>query len=82
MIKLKLINKLRNYIEDNEFRITVLPNKVDIINYEKIYEIENDYITIKYEEGLITIRGKNLVISKLMNDEVLITGIISNIELR
>lgn len=82
MIKLKLINKLRNYIEDNEFRITILPNKVDIINYEKIYEIENDYIIVKYEKGLITVRGKNLVISKLMNDEVLITGIISNIELR
>lgn len=79
---MKLINKLRNYIEDNEFRITILPNKVDIINYEKIYEIENDYIIVKYEKGLITVRGKNLVISKLMNDEVLITGIISNIELR
>lgn len=79
---MKLTNYMRNLIEDNEFRITILPNKVNIINYETICEIENDYIDIRHKEGKIKILGKNLVISKLLNEEVLITGIIEKIELR
>ena len=82
MIKLKFINLIRNYIEDNEFKITILKNKVSIINYLLIKEIESDLIIIKYEDGLVYIKGEKLVITKLMNDEVLITGVINNIELR
>ena len=82
MIKLKFVNLIRNYIEDNEFKITILKNKVSIINYLLIKEIESDLIIIKYEDGLVYIKGEKLVITKLMNDEVLITGVINNIELR
>ena len=79
---MKFVNLIRNYIEDNEFKITILKNKVSIINYLLIKEIESDLIIIKYEDGLVYIKGEKLVITKLMNDEVLITGVINNIELR
>ena len=36
---------------------------------------------IRYSEGVLVIKGENLIISKLLDDEILISGIIKTIEL-
>lgn len=79
---MNFINKFRNYILENDFEIKVYKDKVNIVNYVNIDGIENDKIVIRYTEGLVIIKGNNLVINKLFNDEVLISGKISQVELR
>ena len=79
---MKLPNKIRNYINDYDFKITILKNKINICNYTKISYLDNDKISIKYQEGEIHIKGENLSASKLLNNEILITGKIKNIEMR
>ena len=60
----------------------VLKNKIDICNYESIGYLDNDLIIINYDSGEIKIKGENLVVSKLLGDEILISGNIKNIEMR
>ena len=60
----------------------VLKNKVEIINYIEVSHFDNNKVIIKYIDGDIVIKGDNLIISKLMNDSILVKGSISNIELR
>lgn len=79
---MKQIDKLKNYILENEFKMTVLENRIDIVNYISIEHFDLNKIIVKYEKGYITINGTNLVVTKLVTDEILITGIIKNIELR
>jgi len=76
------IDKLRNYILDEEFKIMVLKNKVNIVNYESIGHFDSNKIIIRYTDGDIIIKGIDLVVSKLLNDEILITGEIKSLELR
>ncbi len=78
---MRAINKLRSYILEEEFRINILDNKINIVNYTKIGNITENNIDIYNEETKIIIKGKNLVISKLVDNEMLITGIIKSIEL-
>lgn len=73
---------IRSYILENEFKITILSNKINILNYEDIVSFESQKVIIKYTKGEIVIKGNNLVVSKLISDEVLITGVIKNIEFR
>ena len=54
---------------------------VNIINYDNILEIKEDIITIKYNNKIILIKGHDLKLNKLLDDELLITGIITKIEL-
>ena len=76
-----MIKRLINYIKDDRFKIIYINNSVDIINYEKILEVKVDLVTLEKENKLIYIKGENLKLDKLLDNEVLITGLISKIEM-
>ncbi len=75
-----MIESVRNYIKDLDFRFTVYLDKVNIINYQKIISLEDNKILLLGGNKKITIRGKNLTLSKLLDEEVLILGEITKIE--
>lgn len=79
---MKYLDKLRNYLLEEEFKINILNNKIDIVNYSSIGHFDSNKIMVRYTDGTVIINGTNLVVSKLVNDEILITGNIKNIELR
>ena len=79
---MSLVNKVRNYILEEEFKINILKNRINIANYDSIGHFDSNKVIIYYEDGMITVTGNDLVVSKLMEDEVLISGTIKNIELR
>ena len=72
---------LRNYISDVEFRVDLYKDKVHIVNYTKIVTIEKSRISIGYSSGMVIIKGKDLALKKLLDDEILIRGIINSVEL-
>jgi len=71
----------KNFVEDNELKINVIKNKVNIINYTKVGHFDSEKVIINYEEEKIIIKGNNLVVTKLLHDEILIAGTIKIIEL-
>lgn len=79
---MKLVNNIRSFLLEDDFEIRIYKNKVNIVNYDSIGHFDSNKIIIYYNAGNILIKGENLVVSKLLNDEVLITGTIQNIELR
>lgn len=76
-----MINKIVNYIKDNKFKINYIDNSVNIVNYDKILEIKDEVITIIKENNVILIKGNDLKLSKLLDNEILITGNINKIEM-
>ena len=79
---MKLVKKVRDYLLDDEFKIIIIKNRINISNYEKIEYLDTDKLIIKYIDGKIDIKGENLTVSKLLNEEILITGKIKEIEMR
>ena len=79
---MSIVRRTRNYLLDETFNMRVLKNKIYICNYESIGYLDNDLIIINYDSGEIKIKGENLVVSKLLNDELLISGNIKIIEMR
>ncbi len=77
-----IINSIRSYILEDEFKITILNNKVNIVNYQSIGIIDTNKVVVKYDFGSVSVRGDNLVLSKLMNNEILISGNIYSIDFR
>lgn len=73
---------LRSYILESDFKIIYLNNKLNIVNYSDISHFDNNKIIINYKDGSILIIGKNLVVSKLLKDELLIEGSIIKLEFR
>ena len=75
------LSSFRNYLLETNFSITVRKNSVSILNYTKIGTFSSEEVNIYYEKEHIKIKGKNLLINRLMYDEVLIIGDIYNIEM-
>lgn len=79
---MNVITKLNNYIKDNDYKITYFKNYIDVSNYIEIKEFSSNKIVVKYKNGINIINGSNLVISKMLDNEILISGEINNIEFR
>lgn len=77
-----MLKNLCNYISENEFRINIVTGKVDIVNYQTIDHFDDKRIIIEYDNGIIIVKGQNLIISKLLHDEVLISGEIEAVEFK
>ena len=75
-----MLKDLRTYILENEFKINILIGKIDIVNYIEIDHFDDTKIMVRYEKGLVVIKGENLTISKLLNHELLILGKIKSLE--
>lgn len=77
-----MIKNIRNYILDENFKIVISKNKINVLNYIELDDFSNLEIKIKYIDGLVLITGKDLIIKKILNDELQIEGNIIKLELR
>ena len=79
---MKLLNNMRSYLLEEEFALHVYPGKINVVNYKSIGHFDSNKVILYHEKGMIEIKGKNLVVSKLLEDEVLVLGVVENIEFR
>ena len=75
-----MLEDLRKNFMEEKFKMIIYGNKIDILNYKKIESIKDNEIIIKSDKDKIYIKGKDLVIIKLVKDEVLIQGLIDRID--
>ena len=78
MIKSK--EDLREYIGEFEFKITILKDKINIINYDRIINLTDNEVSLISEHTKIRIYGNNLMLNKLLDREILLTGKVSKVE--
>ncbi len=76
-----MIKKIIDYVKDEKLKIIYYDNSINIVNYDNILEIKDTEITIIKNKKVIIIKGNDLKLNKLLDREVLITGIINKIEL-
>lgn len=77
---MKILNNIRNYIGEDDFRMVIYSDKLNVINYDKLDEINTNKIIVE-KGSKISIEGKNLEVVKLLKNEVLIKGKIINISI-
>lgn len=75
------IANFRKYIQEEDFKITLSFNYINILNYTEIINIDEKEVIIKYKNRLIKILGNKLTIRKMLSDELLIIGDIYKISL-
>ncbi len=76
-----MFDKIDNYLTDREYKLIYKHNYLNIINYEEVIDFTDKEIKIQYSGGITKVYGVHLVISKMLDDELLITGNIERIEI-
>lgn len=79
-------NGLRSYIFDTEFKVIILDGRINIVNFSEMGHFDNNKVIVRFLKNNnihnLIIKGRNLVVSKLKSNEVLIEGVIDNLEFR
>ena len=78
---MKLYQELRNYLDNQKFTFTYSNNYLNVLNYTKIIILEDDRIDLLCDTKIIKIKGKDLKLNSLLNNEIMIHGQIFSIEL-
>ena len=75
-----MLYRLNNYIDDKKFKLIYEDNLIDIINYTRLITIENNYVSLYINNKKIIIKGKELILKKLLDNELLLNGEVTSPE--
>lgn len=75
-----MFDRINNFIRDNELEINIINNQIHIKNYLRLISIENNYISLSAHKKKILIKGNNLSLKKILDQELLVIGEFNNIE--
>ena len=78
---MKLIDKLNGYLFEKDYKITIKDNYLNITNYDEIVDFSLTKIILRCQTKKIVLEGKNLIIVKMLDDEVLVKGTITNLNI-
>ena len=79
---MKRFDNIRSFLLEDNFAVHVYPGRVNVVNYKSIGHFDTNKVILYHEDGFLEIKGENLVVSKLLRDEVLVMGIVKQIEFR
>lgn len=76
---MKLFSYLDRYLVDNDYKVVITNDYLNIANYREIIDFSSEEIAVKHDRGITIIKGNDLVVSKMENDELLIKGNVKSI---
>lgn len=75
-----MFSTIKNFVNDNKFSISIFDNCIHINNYQEIITLEETRVSVTSSLRIITIKGKNLSINRLLDNEILITGEVKEVD--
>lgn len=76
---MNIIKNIYSFVDDKKLRVNYYSDSIHIINYLEIKELFHEKINLSYQDGNVIVKGKNLSISKMVKDELLIKGEVKEI---
>ena len=81
VIVVLMINNIKNYLYDKKYFINIYDNYIHVFNFLELLEFSDNKISIQMDGFKISIKGKAFFINKMTNNEILVNGFLSNIEI-
>lgn len=78
---MKLIDKLNGYLFEKDYKIIIKDNYLNIVNYDEIIDFSLTKVIIRCQTKNIVLEGRNLIIVKMLDNEVLVKGTITNLNI-
>jgi len=79
---MKFKKMIDDYVNDKKYSMIYKNNNLNIINYSEIIDFSSTLISVRYDNNVYHIEGNNLVISRMMENEILVTGDICDIKFK
>lgn len=75
------MDRLKEFLNSKKLKINYIDNKLNIVNFDELVLIKDNMIILLKDKKTIKVNGKDLTLLKLLDEEILIGGLIKSIEL-
>ena len=75
-----MLSRVKDYILDQEFRLTLFKQRFLAINFIKILSLEETRVSFSTSYGRVVVKGEHFTLQRLLESEVLIQGLIEGVE--
>ena len=79
---MKMINNIRNYLEDKDYYIDIFDDKLHVFNYIKLSKLTDTEIIILFNSFNLYISGSNIKVKKMNKTEILFKGKFNKLEIK
>lgn len=69
-----LISNISNYLNSKSYNINLSRNKIYINNYSKVVTINDNLISIDFDEFTLNINGNQFKVIQMVDNEILFNG--------
>ena len=76
------LSNIKNYLSDNNYNINIYKNNIYINNYLKLEHVSEKNVVVSFDKFKLIISGDNLIVVKMVDDEVLFNGHIESIKFK
>ena len=77
-----MLDKVKEFIVDDEFQLIIRENSIYIKNYKRLISLEENYISFSTKYKKIMIRGNRLILQRIVEFDAIISGDIHMIEVQ
>lgn len=77
---MQLVNKVRNFLVDQDYYIDIYNNFVHVFRYVDILKLQDEEIILQMDSFQLVLKGANFRVSRLEKQEILISGILENLK--
>ena len=75
-----MIDNIKNYLYDKNYFINIYDDYIHIFNYQRLNDFREDKVILKMDNFTIIIKGNNFLVTKMLENEILIKGDIASLE--
>ena len=65
---------IKTYLRNDSYNINISNNSIYFLNFDKVLEINDDIIIVKFNDFILNIKGNDFKIVKMLDNELLING--------
>ncbi len=75
-----IVKNLKNFLIDQDYYIDIFNDCLHVYRYITLISLSDSLIELKFLDFNLKVKGSNLTILKMDNEELLIKGIINSVE--
>ena len=74
-----IIKTIKNYLYDQNYIINLYDNHIYLFNYVELIKLSETILKIKFKDFSVEVTGKDFIVYKMTNNEMLVKGSIDNV---
>lgn len=78
---MQLVNRVRNFLIDDDYYIDLYENFIHVFSYEDILQLRENEVVLQMNSFQLVLKGSHFLVKKLEKKELLLQGVLEELKM-